>query len=138
MLEGLAYLMDNPRKIPIIATNNQVYGQLTINVIPCEEDGNESLDEDQISDNPEDMIGQSINFKVNITNITNLPEDFCKNIFCEYEYYVGGQKFRTSVAAGKNQSPEFNYTHLHQVDCVTKFMLNYLLEDKLTIKIFGN
>ena len=90
MLEGLAYLMDNPRKIPIIATNNQVYGQLTINVGPCEEDGNESMDEDNISDNPEDMIGQSIDFKVNIDNITNLPEDFCRNIFCEYEYYVGG------------------------------------------------
>lgn len=26
MLEGLAYLMDNPRKIPIVATNNKIYG----------------------------------------------------------------------------------------------------------------
>jgi hypothetical protein len=75
---------------------------LTINVIPCEEDGNTSIDEDMLSDNPEDMIGQSINFKVTIDNITNLPEDFCRNIFCEYEYYVGGQKFRTTVSQGKN------------------------------------
>ena len=52
MLEGLAYLMDNPRTIPIIATNNDTYGQLTMNVIPCEEDGNEDLDEEQISENP--------------------------------------------------------------------------------------
>jgi len=75
---------------------------LTINVIPCEEDGNESIDEDMISDNPEDMIGQSIDFKVKIDNITNLPEDFCRNIFCEYEYYVGGQKYRTTFSNGKN------------------------------------
>ena len=90
LLGGLPYLMDNPRKIPIIATNSKVYGQLSINVVPCAEDGNESLDEDEISDEPEALIGNSLDFKVKIENVTNLPEDFCRNIFCEYEYYVGG------------------------------------------------
>lgn len=90
MLEGLAYLMDNPRTIPIIAANNDIYGQLTMNVIPCEEDGNESLDEEEIPEIPQDMIDESLNFKVTIDNITNLPDDFCRNIFFEYEYYVGG------------------------------------------------
>ena len=61
-----------------------------MNVLPCEENGNEELDEDNISDNPEDLIGNQIDFKVIIENITNLPEDFCRNIYCEYEFYVGG------------------------------------------------
>lgn len=138
MLEGLAYLMDNPRKIPIIATNNQVYGQVSINVVPCDEEGNEDLDEDELSDDPQALIGNPLDFKVKIDNVTNLPEDFCRNIFCEYEYYVGGDKYRTPVCQGKNTSPAFNYEHQHHVDCVTKFMLNYLQEDKLTIKIYGN
>ena len=35
MLEGLAYLIDNPREIPIVATNSSIVGKIFINVIPC-------------------------------------------------------------------------------------------------------
>lgn len=56
MLEGLAYLMDNPRKIPIVATNNKIYGQLEINVVPCDENGDEELNEDILTDDPMDLL----------------------------------------------------------------------------------
>jgi len=56
MLEGLAYLMDNPRDIPIVATNNKIYGLLHINVVPCDENGDEELNEDLLTDNPMDLL----------------------------------------------------------------------------------
>ena len=56
MLEGLAYLMDNPRKVPIVATNNKIYGQVDINVVPCDENGDEELNEDLLTDDPMDLI----------------------------------------------------------------------------------
>lgn len=48
------------------------------------------------------------------------------------------QKYTTTVISGKNQSPVINYERQHHIDCVTKFLVDYLLEDKMTIKIFGN
>jgi len=48
--------MDNPRKIPIVATNNKIYGQLEINVVPCDEDGEEELNEDLLTDDPMDLL----------------------------------------------------------------------------------
>ena len=138
MLEGLAYLMDNPRKIPIVATNNKIYGQLEINVVPCTEDGNEELDEETLTDDPMDLLNNTLDFKVKISQISNLPEDFCRNIYCEYEFYMDKQKYKSVVSVGKNQSPVVNYEKQHHIDCVTKFLIDYLLEDKLTIKIFGN
>jgi hypothetical protein len=47
-------------------------------------------------------------------------------------------KYTTAICQGKNQSPELNYNKLHHIDCVTKFLIDYLKEDKLTIKIYGN
>jgi hypothetical protein len=88
MLEGLAYLMDNPRDIPIVATNNKIYGQLHVNVVPCNEDGDEELDEDLLTDEPMDLLNQTLDFKVKISHMSSLPEDFCSNIFCEYEFYM--------------------------------------------------
>jgi hypothetical protein len=36
MLEGLAYLIDNPREIPIVAPNSSIVGKININIVPCE------------------------------------------------------------------------------------------------------
>ena len=48
------------------------------------------------------------------------------------------QKYVTPTSVGKNQSPVMNYERQHHVDCVTKFLIDYLLEDKMTFKIYGN
>ena len=97
MLEGLAYLIDNPRKLPIVATNSSIVGEIFINIVPCEEDGNEDMNEDLLPDEPTDLLNQSISFKVKIDTIENLPEDFCRNIFCEYKFYMDEQKYTTNA-----------------------------------------
>ena len=41
LLEGLQYLMDDARTIPIVSMTNEIFGAIDINVVPCDEDGNE-------------------------------------------------------------------------------------------------
>lgn len=84
MLGGLPYLLDNPRQVPIIAPNNDVHGQIHMNIVPCDDTGNEDLDEEQMPDEPEGLLNERLDFKVKIEKLTNLPEDFCRNIYCEY------------------------------------------------------
>jgi hypothetical protein len=67
-----------------VALNSSIIGCLFINLVPCKEDGNEDLDEDSMPDDPNDLLNTSISFKVKISHISNLPQDFCRNIFCEY------------------------------------------------------
>jgi len=64
MLEGVAYLMDNPRSIPIAAANNDICGELHMNVVPCDESGTEELEEDALTDDPKDLLNQTLDFKV--------------------------------------------------------------------------
>lgn len=130
--------MDNPREIPISSTSGKIYGQLHINVVPCDASGNEDLDDDQLNDEPSELLSQPLDFKVYIDKITDLPEDFCNNIFCEYKFYMDDTTHRTELCQGKNTNPEIGYVRQHHVDCVTQFLLDYLTEDKLTIKILGN
>ena len=107
-------------------------------MVPCDEHGNEDLDEDLLPNDPSDLMNQELNFKVKISHLSNLPVDFGSNIFCEYKFYMDEKKYTTPVSHGKNQSPEFNFEQFHHIDCVTKFLIDYLTEDKLTIKIYGN
>ena len=66
-MEGLPYLMDNPKDLPIIGTNSQIVGRMHLNLVPCTQDGDEDLDEDQLSEEPDDLIHQSLDFKVKIS-----------------------------------------------------------------------
>lgn len=108
-----------------------------MNVIPCDENGNEDLDEEQLPDEPGDLLNERIDFKVKIDKLTNLPEDFCRNIYCEYQFFMDDEVYKTVTTGEKNRDPIVDYCHHHSQEVVTQFLLNYLLEDKLTIKIFG-
>jgi hypothetical protein len=138
MLEGLCYMMDNPRVVPIMSTTNEIVGEVHINAVPCDENGNEELEEELLPEDPTDMLNQELHFKIKISHITNLPIDFCSDIFCEYKFFLDETRYMTNVSEGKSQSPQLNYEHTHHVDCVTKFLIDYLKEGKLTVKIFGN
>jgi hypothetical protein len=45
--------------------------------------------------------------------------------------------YKTAMTSEKNKDPIINYEHHYTVEVVTKFLLDYLMEDKLTIKIYG-
>jgi hypothetical protein len=63
-LEGLAYLMDNPAVVSIIGTNSQIIGKLDINIIPVDMDGESDVPDDMLPEQPEDLIGQRMDFIV--------------------------------------------------------------------------
>lgn len=137
LLAGLPYLLDNPRTVPIIAPNNDVHGEIHMNVVPCTETGDEELDEEQMPDEPEGLLNERLDFKVKIEKLTNLPEDFCRNIYCEYQFFMDDAVYKTEMTSEKNRDPILEYEHHHSQEVVTKFLLDYLLEDKLTVKIYG-
>lgn len=137
MLGGLPYLLDNPRAVPIIAPNNSVHGEIHLNVVPCDPDGNEELNEDLMTDDPKDLIGNQLDFKVKIEKLTKLPEDFCRNIYCEYQFYTDDAVNKTPSCPEKNTDPIIGFVKHHTVECVSEHLLKYLIDDKLTIRIYG-
>jgi len=129
--------MDNPRIVPIASDTNKIYGQVDVNIIPCDENGNEDLDDESVPDDPMELLNNTLDFKVKIDRLMNLPENFCRNVYCEYTFYMDDHKYTTEVYEGKCTNPEIQYEKHHHVDCVTKFLIDYLKEDCLTIKVYA-
>ena len=70
-------------------------GKLEVNIIPVDMYGDSEIAEDNIPDEPEDLIGQRIDFVVEISRAVELPIDFCKDVFCEYTFFLGEEKYNT-------------------------------------------
>ena len=136
-MECLAHLIDNPITVNLIGSNYENHGQLDVNIIPVDADGNEDLDENDIPDSPEDLLNRRIDFVVSIERARDLPSNFCKDVFVEYQIYMEETKYQTPAIEGKNRNPEFAFTRHHFQEVVTENFLKYIKEDLLKLRVLG-
>jgi hypothetical protein len=123
--------MSNESTLSIISSDAKIMGQIVINIVPVDDNGNEF---DEVPDDPlSDLIGQSLFYKVIIKSVQNLPSNFCKKIQIQYESLV--DKFFTSTKfynddESRKSSFEINEVFEHHID--------YLMKDDIEFLINGN
>ena len=65
-LEPLSYLIDNPVQIELIGTNYENHGKLDVNIIPVDAEGNDDIPDEDVPEQPEDLLNRRIDFLVQI------------------------------------------------------------------------
>jgi hypothetical protein len=129
-LEPLAYLMTNQFTCSIISTSGLCVGNLTVDIIPHDEDGNEF---DEIPDDPNELIGQPLSFKVYIKDCKDLPDNFCRAVQIEYVSFVDNIVYKSKVNEEKNKYQEFEEYFPHHIDYITKDDVDYFLKEKVDL-----
>lgn len=132
-LEPLAFLIDNPSQVSIIGSNLQVMGKLEVNVMPIDEDGESEIAEDRIPDEPSELVGQRIDFVVEISKAIDLPDNFCKDVYCEYTFFLSEEKFATTQVIGKDINPIFDFKNHHTVEYCSENFIEYLKNDSVRL-----
>ena len=84
-----------------------------------------------IPDSPHDLVGQRIDFIINIVRAYDLPINFCKDVFIEYTFYLDNEKYETIKIQGKNCDPIFDYRFHHTVEFCSETFIEYLLKDSV-------
>ena len=83
-LEPIAYLMSNKSDLVILSPTGDIIGQLVIDIIPHDEEGNEY---DEVPEFSTDLIGQKLFFKIKIFGIKNFKKNMSANLHIEYQYF---------------------------------------------------
>ena len=63
---------------------NSSVGQLKVGYFPCDSVGTGEPDDETLVEEPEELLGQTIYFNVQVDAITNLPPDLCTDVFVTY------------------------------------------------------
>lgn len=135
MLKGLAYMIDNPVDICLIGNlYEHTGGKLYMNVVPTDAEGNREIAQEQMPESPQDLINTQMDLLVEIKEIKDLPETCCRDVFCEYKFYLDDNKYETGAVRGRSKNAVFNYTKQHTVAVVTENFLNYLLNDYVSLE----
>lgn len=115
-----------------------MFGKLNVNVIPVDPSGSEDLPDEMIPDEPEDLIGaERIDYVVKIEQAVELPSNFCRDTFVEYQLFLSDEKFRTQTVRGSNRNPLYNYQRQHTQEWISEGFVKYLKEDYLIFRVFG-
>lgn len=95
--------MDNECEIAILSTDGTdgLRGKLKVGYVPCDETGEDEPDDSLLVEEPEELVGKDVCFKVNIDGCTGLPKDLCKNVFVSYAFkHEGGVRHKTDTCDG--------------------------------------
>ena len=135
-LEPVAFLMNNCTSIPIIAVNGDLQGTIVIDVVPTDKEGNLFKD---IPKDPNELIGQNLNFYVHIKECNDLPENFCKSVHVEYTCFVDNNNYKTKVynEEGDKRCFHIDEKFQHEMNYLTEEDIHYLRNDKICFKIYA-
>ena len=137
-LEPVVYLMENPSESSIISLKGNPVGKISLNIIPVDENGNEF---DEVPDEPIDLIGQNLLYKVVISKCYDLYENFCSNLYVEYTLELDGTKNKTKVyntdLNNLQNSIEINESFEHSISYLTKEDINFFVNGILKFEIYA-
>ena len=135
-LEPLAYLMNNCIGIPIISVNGENEGSIIVDVIPVDENGNAF---EEIPEDPNDLIGENFKFIVEIKEVKDLPEYFCKGLQVEYTSFSDNKNYKTKKynEEGKETSFIIGEKFEHEISYLTEEDVDFFLKDKICFKIYA-
>jgi len=79
-------MLNNDLDAKILSSEGQqgVRGNLNIKYWPCASDGVGEAEDDVMVDEPKELVGKEIYFRVEIDSASNLPVELCKNVFVTY------------------------------------------------------
>lgn len=104
-----------------------VRGNLLVKYWPCAEDGIGEAEDDVMCDEPSELVGKEIWFRVEIDQASNLPAELCKNVFVTYQFkHEPGIIYSTGEFEGQTPDPVFNYKKTHHIDLVTDYIIDYI------------
>ena len=135
-LEPLAYLMNNCVEIPITSVTGETEGKITIDVIPVDEKGNLF---DEIPEQPKDLVGEKFRFIVDIKEVKDLPDHFCKGFQVEYASFSDNKNYRTKVynEEGKETSFAIGEKFEHEIGYLTEEDIDFFLTNKICFKVYA-
>lgn len=129
-LKNLGYMLNNDLDAKILSSEGEkgIRGQLKLEYWPTGPDGKgEPPDDVIVEEEPSELLGKEIFFKVEIHSAEGLPKDLCKNVFVTYQMkHEPGTIYSTPEVEGQNPNPSFKYECVHNIDLVTDYIIDCL------------
>ncbi|KAL3831683.1 hypothetical protein ACJMK2_023406 [Sinanodonta woodiana] len=134
ILQSLSYKIDADETLSITNHKGQEQGHMEVEMVPCNEKG-QALSEDDFVDDPSELVGNPLHFKIKIKCLRGLPSNI-ETSFCKYKFYLDNKEIITDEVSG-TINPNFDHEKLFSFKTVTNQLVDYLTDGSLHIEVWG-
>ncbi|XP_064648285.1 kinesin-like protein KIF28P isoform X2 [Lineus longissimus] len=132
-LQSIGYLIEVEENLTITDFKGNEQGHMVVEIRPCNKQWAD-LD-DEFVDDPIELVGKDLYFKLKIQNILGLPAKFGSS-YCKFRFYLDEKESSTKIVAG-TINPNFDYEKNYGFNPVTEQLINYLANNPLVIEVWG-
>jgi len=112
-------------------------GSLRVEIWPCGRDGSPGIPDDEVVDEPEELLGSKMTVLVQVIRAASLPEELANDVRVEFDFFIDETANKLPVAEGHSRTPEFNYRKIFVQDPVTSRFMEYCDKKQLVFRIYG-
>ncbi|KAF7495667.1 Kinesin-like protein KIF28P [Sarcoptes scabiei] len=135
-LQPLAYMVEIKEHLSISDYTGQEIGVIYVEVIPCDQNGNEYEEQDNAYvESPQELLGRSVSFVVKIINCRGLPNKFTE-IYVKYLMFID-ENYSISEKISISINPTFNFRKRFDYSHATQSLIDFLKEGILNIEVWG-
>ncbi|KYF42683.1 putative Chromosome-associated kinesin KLP1, partial [Toxoplasma gondii ARI] len=134
-LQSLTAQLESESNAHIFNKEGVEVGQLNVAVFPVTKDGKE-LEDDDIKESPEELLGTSAYYEVRILSASGLPKELSNNTFVKFKFFRCSSYTETPRVRGSTANPVFNFRKIFE-ESVTPAFTDYLENEVLIFEVYG-
>eukprot|EP00794_Sanderia_malayensis_P003504 gene3504-4004_t len=135
-LSSLGYKIELEENLAIADYKGVELGHLQVEIEPCTNNGR-PLDDDDFVEDPHEIIGGDLNFKMKIPCARGIPQKFSKGeTFCKYKIYLDTE-YTCTDRVKHTINPDFKHQKLFSFAPVTTQLIEYIMTSPLVIEVWG-
>nr|PIL98797.1 putative Chromosome-associated kinesin KLP1 [Toxoplasma gondii COUG] len=134
-LQSLTAQLESESNAHIFNKEGVEVGQLNVAVFPVTKDGKE-LEDDDIKESPEELLGTSAYYEVRILSASGLPKELSNNTFVKFKFFRCSSYTETPRVRGSTANPVFNFRKIFE-ESVTPAFMDYLENEVLIFEVYG-
>ncbi|EFX76074.1 hypothetical protein DAPPUDRAFT_55475, partial [Daphnia pulex] len=135
VLRSLAYLVEMQDHVPITDLRGIKIGVMKIALVPCADSLGHQLQEDDLVDSSDQLIGKNLFFKFHIIGCRNLPTKF-RDLHCKYRFYGDKDDSKTKMYP-YSSNLQFNHSRILSYEPVTREFVDYLNHGSVVVEVLG-
>jgi hypothetical protein len=140
-LEALKDQFENAAKAKVLSAQGQHVGDLCVEVWPLAKDGSEDIPDDEIADDPQELVGQPFTARMKIKGIEGLATSKFEQARVTYCFAPGHDGLDGTVEVGPISLSagcgNFEFSKDHEIASMTSGLLAHFEKNEVLLAVYG-
>nr|XP_022323498.1 kinesin-like protein KIF28P isoform X1 [Crassostrea virginica] len=134
-LQSTSYMIAMKEQLDIIDYRGYEVGKINIELVPCNKSGKEFAEDEVFVEDPSELVGKEIFFKLKLENGMGLPTRFT-DLYAKYIFNHEPKPFETKKL-GNTINPQWAFSQVHGYAKATEKDIDFLKDGAIMLQVWG-